>query len=150
MEVWLKNKQCRMIYNGKSWVQSASANQFSNASSTEFLRIEQWQEDLEVLGKTATTKSLVSHHSLVIAVNVWVIEEITGTASFAVGVKEDPSRYGDKLSVTKDTTSIGMTYHPITYYYDSPITITPNQMEFTGGVVRINVQYLKPKGAWSW
>jgi len=105
---------------------------------------------LELSGSAVTSQNLIPQYSLVIAVSIWVIEEITGTSSFAVGIKEDPSRYGDKLNLAKDTTNIGMTYHPISYYHDTPITITPNLMGFTGGTLRINVQYLKPKGSWPW
>ena len=122
----------------------------SDRTNSKYLKIEDWQEDLNLSGKVVSSKNIIPDHSLVIAVNIWVIEEITGVPSFTVGVKEDPSRYGDKLKPTKDTTNIGMTYHPITYYYDTPITIMPNQMEFKSGMVRVSVQYLKPRGSWGW
>ncbi|WP_342269933.1 DUF2793 domain-containing protein [Rickettsia endosymbiont of Orchestes rusci] len=45
---------------------------------------------------------------------VRVIEEITGTGSFGVGVAEDTKRYSNALAITKDTTNIGLTNHPLT------------------------------------
>ncbi len=159
MEVMVIEQTQKFTFVNNAWVpidsvgstasSSSKVNQKNNENNT-LLEIKQWQEDLEIKGKIVTSKNVIPHHSLVIAVNIWVTEEVSGTPSFAIGVKDDPSRYGDKLKANKDTTNIGMTYHPITYYYDTPITIMPNQMEFKGGVVRISVQYLQPKGSWGW
>jgi len=149
--VFSKNQWTPLGYPEQSYESKEQSNKnvkTSHKNKEQLLTIEQWEEDIAMSGKVITSKNIIPHHSMVIAVNIWVIEAITGVPSFAVGVKEDPSRYGDKLSVAKDTTNIGMTYHPVTYYYDSPVTIMPNQMEFTGGVIRVSVQYLKPKGAW--
>lgn len=157
MEVVILSEKQKFTFIEDKWMQlnstnisSHKSNEANHNANKNYLKIEQWEEDLNLLGKVVTSKNIIPHHSMVIAVNVWVIDAITGAPSFAVGVKEDPSRYGDKLSIAKDTTNIGMTYHPVTYYYDTPITIMPNQMEFTGGVVRVSVQYLKPKGSWKW
>jgi hypothetical protein len=155
MEVMVIDESQKFTFADNEWLPSNTENHKSDQANSdnktnEFLKIEHWQEDLNLLGKVAASTNVIPHHSLVIAVNVWVIEEITGAPSFAVGVKDDPSRYGDKLKANKDTTNIGMTYHPVTYYYDTPVTIVPNQMEFTGGVIRVSVQYINPKGSWGW
>lgn len=128
---------------------ASSSNKKNNANNAK-LEIKEWQEDLEITGKVVTSKNVIPHHSSVIAVNIWVLEGITGVPSFAIGVEEDPSRYGDKLSPAKDTTNIGMTYHPVTYYHDTHVTITPNKNEFKSGKIRVSVQYLKPQGSWPW
>jgi hypothetical protein len=155
MEVMVIDKKQKFTFADNEWVPSNIENHKSDQvnsdnKNNEFLKIEHWQEDLNLLGKVGASQNVIPHHSLVIAVNIWVIEEITGVPSFAVGVKDDPSRYGDKLKANKDTTNIGMTYHPVTYYYDTPITIVPNQMEFKGGKIKVSVQYLQPKGSWPW
>ncbi len=167
MEVMLKSTRVKLIYDGDAWIplgsiitdtpEESAKNTDTSAplslitkDTGEYLRVGHFQEDIKLLGKVVSTQNMLPDHSLVIAVNIRVLEEITGTPSFAIGVKEDPSRYGDKLRSSKDTTNIGMTYHPITYYYDTPITITPNQMEFTEGVIRVTAQYLKTRGPWIW
>ena len=153
MEVMVIDKKQKFTFIDNAWlplISLSSAEGGSNKTNNEFGGFQHWQEDLNLSGKIVNSKMLIPHHSLVIAVNAWVIEEIKGVPSFAVGVKDDPSRYGDKLRTNKDTTNIGMTYHPITYYYDTPITIMPNQMEFKGGKLRINVQYLNVRGPWKW
>lgn len=155
MEIMVIESRQKFIFIDNEWVPSNAGSNCSDKVNSDdpnnkHSTIEYWQEDLQLSGRVVSSKNVIPDHSSVIAVNIWVIEEITGSPSFAVGVKEDPSRYGDKLNVVKDTTNVGMTYHPVTYYYDTPITIMPNQMEFTGGIIRVSVQYLQPKREWSW
>lgn len=146
MDVIIKETQSRIIFDGNSWVPYGLITR----DSGEYLRVEHWQEDIALAGNSVSTVQVLPDHSSVIAINIIVLEDITGVPSFAVGVKDDPSRYGDRISVAKDTTNIGMSYHPITYYSNTPITFTPNEMEFTGGVVRVTAQYFKPRGPWNW
>jgi hypothetical protein len=159
MEVMVVDKKQKFTFVDNVWLPTTIGSYDSDqtgprkkdsSNTSDQLKIECWQEDINLSGKVINSKNVIPHHSLVIAVNIWVTEEIKGVPSFAVGVKDDPSRYGDKLRASKDTTNIGMTYHPITYYHDTPITITPNQMEFKSGVIRVSVQYLKPQGSWKW
>jgi hypothetical protein len=49
-----------------------------------------------------------------------------------------------------DSTNIGLTYHPVSYYSDTPLLLTPDAGSFTDGRVRINVQYLAFRGPWHW
>jgi hypothetical protein len=80
-----------------------------------------------------------------------VITAITGTVTtFGVGVSGDTSRYGNGIGKGQDSTNTGMSYHPVTYYSDTPVLLTPDSGSFSTGVVRINVQYLKPHGPWNW
>ncbi len=146
MDVTLKETQSRMIYNGNSWVSYGLITK----DTGEYLRVEHWQEDVQLLGKTVATSQVLPDRSSVMAVNIRVLEAVTGVPSFAIGVKDDPSRYGDKIGIAKDTTNIGMSYHPVTYYSNTPVMLTPNEMEFTGGVVRVTAQYFKPRGPWTW
>lgn len=153
MEVMVIEENKKFTFVDNQWLavlSESDSNKAKNNENATQVEIKQWIEDLEITGKVVTSKNVIPHHSSVIAVNIWVLEEITGVTSFAVGVEEDPSRYGDKLSLAKDTTNIGMTYHPVTYYHDAPITIMPNKNEFKSGKIRVSVQYLKPQGTWGW
>ena len=94
--------------------------------------------------------NLLINDAKCLAVNTWVIEPITGVANFSIGVKGEAGRYGSNISSAKDTTNVGMTNHPTTYYYNTPIIFTPSGGNFTGGVIRVSAQYFKPKGAWPW
>ncbi|MCC8467356.1 MAG: hypothetical protein LN589_01200 [Rickettsia endosymbiont of Eriopis connexa] len=56
----------------------------------------------------------------------------------------------NNLSITKDTTNIGLTNHPLTYWSDTAIRITADNNRFSAGAVHISLQLLKPHGAWNW
>jgi hypothetical protein len=159
MEVMVRSTRTKMVYDNNIWTPLESAAKDVNTinplkliskDTGEYLQIGHFSEDLKLAGKVTTTSNILPDHSLVIAVNIRVLENITGSPSFAVGVREDPSRYGDKINITKDTTNIGMSYHPVTYYHDTPIVITPDKDEFVTGLVRITAQYFKSRGAWDW
>ena len=36
------------------------------------------------------------------------------------------------------------------YYANTAIRLTANGGNFTGGVIRTTLQYLKPRGPWTW
>nr|WP_253308597.1 hypothetical protein [Rickettsia endosymbiont of Ceutorhynchus assimilis] len=108
------------------------------------------EEDVKLSEEYTDTTIKIPHHTYVIAVNIRVLEEIQGCSSFSVGVTEDAKRYGSNLSTAKDTTNIGLTNHPLTYWHDTPIRLTADNNNFISGLVKITVQLLKSHGSWHW
>lgn len=146
MDAVVESLDSRMAYDGSGWVPFGLIIK----DTGEYLRVQSWQEDVD-LSLTNATATNIPDRSSVIAVNTRVIEEVTGTVTtFGVGVSGDTSRYGNGIGKAVDSTNIGMSYHPVTYYSDAPVLLTPDAGSFTGGLVRINVQYLKPHGPWNW
>ena len=146
MDAVVEDIDSRMTYNGTTWV----AFNLIMKDSGEYLRVESWQEDVDVSTDSETTTDIPDRAS-VLAVNTRVITAITGTVTtFGVGVSGDTSRYGNGIGKGADSTNIGMSYHPVTYYSDTPVLLTPDSGAFSTGVVRINVQYIKPHGPWNW
>lgn len=146
MDAVVISQQTRIVYDGAGWMPFGLIMK----ENGEYLRIESWQEDVDLSSSNSTFTNIPARSS-VIAVNTRVISAIIGTVgSFGVGVSGDTSRYGNGIGVGKDSTNIGMSYHPVTYYGDTAILLTPDSGSFSTGVVRINVQYIKPHGPWNW
>lgn len=146
MDAVVESLDTRMAYDGAAWVPFGLIMR----DGGEYLRVLRWQEDVD-LSLTDETTLLIPNRSTVLAVNTRVIEEITGTVtSFGVGVSGDNSRYGNGIGTGQDSTNIGLTYHPVSYYSDTPVLLTPDAGSFSGGLVRINVQYLAFRGPWHW
>jgi hypothetical protein len=61
----------------------------------------------------------------------------------------DTTRYGNLIGIALDSTNIGIT-SPLAYYANTAIRLTANGGNFTGGVIRTTMQYLKPRGPWTW
>lgn len=118
--------------------------------SGEYLQVRRWQDDVDLSSTTQTTLN-IPDRSTVLAVNTRVITALTGTVgSFGVGVSGDTSRYGNGIGTAADSTNIGLTYHPVSYYADTPVLLTPDSGAFTGGAVQNNVQHLTFRGGWNW
>ncbi len=146
MDAFVESTDSRMAYDGSGWVPFGLIMQ----DSGEYLRVERWQEDVDLSSATQTTTN-IPNRATVLAVNTRVITAITGTVtSFGVGVSGDTSRYGNGIGTAQDSTNVGLTYHPVSYYSDTPLVLTPDSGSFTAGTVRINVQYLTFRGPWNW
>jgi len=146
MDAVVESLDSRMAYDGSAWVPFGLIMR----DGGEYMRVLSWQDDVD-LSLDDETAMLIPNRSTVLAVNTRVIEEVTGTVtSFGVGVSGDNSRYGNGIGTGADSTNIGLTYHPVSYYSDTPLLLTPDAGSFSGGLVRINVQYLAFRGPWHW
>ncbi len=146
MDAVVESLDSRMAYDGSSWIPFGLIMK----DTGEYLRVEHWQEDVTVSSANIDTTLVLPDRNSVMAVNVRVLTEITGATSFSVGISGDTARYGSGIGVGQDSTNIGMTYNLITYYADTPIKLTSSGGSFTAEVVRVTVQYFKPRGPWSW
>jgi hypothetical protein len=146
MDVIIDSLNERMIFNGTGWVPFGLLMK----DTGEYLRVGHLQEDVSVTGNDSDTVAIIPDRSLVIAVNVRALTAVTGASSMDIGVAGDAGRYGTGIGIAQDSTNIGMTYHPVSYYADTSIKLTAGGSAFTGGVVRVTAQYLKPQGPWSW
>ncbi len=146
MDAVVEDIDSRMAWSGTEWMPFGLIMK----DTGEYLRVESWQDDVDVSTDTETAIDIPDRAS-VLAVNTRVITAITGTVTtFGVGVSGDTSRYGNGIGKGADSTNIGMSYHPVTYYSDTPVLLTPDSGSFSTGLVRINVQYIKPHGPWNW
>lgn len=146
MDAVVESLDSRITFNGSAWVSFSLIMQ----DSGEYLRILRWEEDIDLSAATQSTK-VIPNRSTVLAVNTRVITALTGTVgSFGVGVSGDTSRYGNGIGTGQDSTNVGLTYHPVSYYSDTPLDLTPDSGSFATGVVRVNVQYITFRGPWNW
>lgn len=145
LSLWVESREMRYVFTGTQW-QPEGMFWHSNGS---YLRVEELTETKTLTGSTATSAIQIPDKALVIAVNLRVTQAITGVSSFGIGVVGDPLRYGNGIGTSLDTTNIGMSYNPITYYSPTPLVITPASGSFTAGKVSLQVLYLKPRGPWN-
>ncbi len=146
MDVVNEADDTRYIFNGTAWVPYA----LLQYDSGEYLRVGHKEEEVTLSGATTSSTITIPDRAMVIAVNSRVTLAITGASSFSVGVTGDATRYGNALGIALDTTNIGMSYNPISYYADTTVLFTANGSSFTAGKVKVTLQYLLPHGPWSW
>lgn len=147
LDVVNEDDDTRYAYDGSAWVPFGLLMK----DTGEYLRVEHLQEDIAGLSGASVNSTIqIPDRGLVIAVNVRVTTAITGATSFDVGISGDTTRYGTGIGVALDSTSVGMSLYPTTYYAATPIVLTAGGSNFSGGDVRLTVQYLKPRGPWNW
>lgn len=167
LEVTLDSNGNKYRFDGNNWVESSALssalpqqmqpsqsqvanNILINKDTGEYLKVEHLQEDVVLQGAYTNTRIQIPHHAIVIAVSVRVLQAISGTDSFSIGVEEDIAKYGGNLGAGQDTTNLGLTNHPLTYWQDTPIRLTATNGRFTAGKIKVTIQLLKPHGPWNW
>ncbi len=146
LKLWNETTDEYVMFDGTNWVSEGLLLK----ETGEYLRVEHKTEDVTVnTGAFKDTTIQIPDRAIVLAVNVRVITAITGATSFGIGVVGDTTRYGNLIGIALDSTNIGIT-SPLAYYANTSIRLTANGSNFTGGVIRTTMQYLKPRGPWTW
>jgi hypothetical protein len=146
LKLWNETTDEYVMFDGTNWVSEGLLLK----ETGEYLRVEHKTEDVTVnTGAFKDTTIQIPDRAIVLAVNVRVMTAITGATSFGIGVAGDTTRYGNLIGTALDSTNIGIT-SPLAYYANTAIRLTANGGNFTGGVIRTTMQYLKPRGPWTW
>ena len=74
------------------------------------------------------------------AVGSRTVTAITGAPSYDVGVSGNTTQFGGSLSVSAGATNFGA-IGPMAFYSATSIVITATSGSFTGGAVRIAIEY---------
>jgi hypothetical protein len=99
------------------------------------------EEEAVCSGASVTTSIAIPARAIVLAVSVRSTEAITGASSFDCGIASEPAKFGGALGIAPGSTNIGV-IGPTAFYADTPIMLTANGGNFTGGKVRVAIQYL--------
>lgn len=144
LRLWNETADEYYVYDGAAWVPDSLLLK----ETGEYLRVEHKTEDVTVSsGAFKDTTIFIPDRSIVLTVNVRVLTAVTGATSFGVGVAGDTTKFGNLIGIGVDSTNIGI-IGPTAYYANTPIRLTANGGNFTGGVIRTTMQYLRPRGPW--
>jgi hypothetical protein len=146
MDAVVEALDTRMAYDGSGWVPFGLIMK----DTGEYLRVGHQQEDVTVdSGSSKDTTIEIPSRSILLTVNVRVLTAVTGVSSFDVGIAGETGKFGGSIGIGQDSTNIGV-IGPTAFYSDTPVRLSANGSDFTGGVIRTTMQYLKPKGPWTW
>lgn len=136
-----------LIHDGENWasVSDAGSCVISPAGAATTLTLIEGEHELE-LGSTSETSFLIPDRAVVLGVTGIVTETITGAISWKLGVADDPTRYGSGIGAMKDATVIGVSGTPCAYYGATPLRLTAEGGDFTGGKVRLAIHCLELTG----
>lgn len=100
------------------------------------------EQEVVVSGAFTDTGIVLPARSIVLAVSTRTTLAITGATSYDCGEAGGvTNKFGGTLGIALNATNIGV-IGPTAYYADTPVRLTANGGSFTGGRVRVAIQYL--------
>ena len=94
-------------------------------------------------GASVTSAITIPNRAIVLGVSTRTVTLITGATSFDCGISGQTSKFGGSLGIASGSTNVGV-IGPQAFCNATPIVLTANGGNFTGGAVRIAIHYLLP------
>lgn len=137
------NSSTMLRYTGSAWEEPPVGSFLSLTANGAGVKLSSIEEELTSLsGATVTSSAAFPNQSLMLSVSLRVTTSITGATSFDCGDSGSTSRFGGSLGISAGTTNQG-TIGPTGNYASTPVVLTANGGNFTGGDVRIALHYLE-------
>ncbi len=94
-------------------------------------------------GASVASTVTIPNRAIVLGVSTRTVTAITGATSFDCGISGETSKFGGSLGIAAGSTNVGV-IGPQAFYSVTPIVLTANGGNFTGGAVRTAIHYLLP------
>ena len=149
--VWDQSADELLVYYSGSWstfsaalggLAQAPSVDVSKAASGATTGLSTLGETLSGLsGPTVTSSIVIPDRSICLGVSVKTTTSITGATSFDCGISGEVSKFGGSLGIASGSTNKGV-ISPEAFYSDTPVVLTANGSDFTGGAVEIAIHLL--------
>ena len=145
LTVWVIDENLRYIHRSGVWVIDGMV---ARADGSYFRGSSIYVEEVGLTGSPHTTSLVIPTRVTVFGVYTRVTEVITGGASsIAIGISGQTSKFGSGIGVGVDNTNEGI-ISPEATYSTATVIITPNSGSFTGGNVKLWLNYIDGRGGW--
>lgn len=94
-------------------------------------------------GASVTSAIAIPNRAIVLGVSTRAVTAITGATSFDCGISGETSKFGGSLGIAAGSTNVGV-IGPQAFYAATPVVLTANGGNLSGGAVRIAIHYLLP------
>ncbi len=126
----------RLFDGAGAWVSPLAASAHRGMVSAGVL-----EQDVYLFGASVGTTIAIPNRAVVLGVSTRTLETISGATSYNCGTAAEPSKFGGALGVVAGNTNSGV-IGPTAYYAATPVVLTAVGGTFTGGTVRVAIQYL--------
>jgi len=142
-----------LVWTGSAWTgldaamglltRAASVRVASGAagSATDIVVAEELLSGLS--GASVTSTVAIPNRAIVLGVSTRTTTAITGATSYNCGISGETSKFGGGLGIATGSTNVGV-IGPQAFYAATPIILTAQGGNFTGGAVRLSIHYLLP------
>lgn len=138
---WDASRGGHLLFDGTAWIADALAVSAGGAALTG--RVLEFDHDVTPGPSNATTVEIPAF-AQVLGVTGRVVEAVTGAGltGWRLGVAGSDNRYGSGLGASANSYALGVTGTPVTYYADTPLLISAEGGDFTGGRLRLAISHL--------
>lgn len=91
-------------------------------------------------GASVDSSVVIPDRTIVLGVSTRTVTAITGATSYGCGIAGQTTKFGGSLGVAAGSTNAGV-IGPEAFYADTPIRLTADGSDFTGGAVRLAIHY---------
>jgi len=99
------------------------------------------EEEVTVSGPTTSTAIVIPARSIVLGVSTRTTVAVAGATSYGCGVSGDATKFGGSLGVALNASNIGV-LGPTAFYSDTPVLLTADGADFSGGKVRVSIHLI--------
>ena len=140
---WVEDEAKAYRYTSSSW-SPLGADPIVTSPNGAFLEMGINEEELTGLsGASVATSIVIPARCVLLGVSTRTTTTIAGATSYDCGpTGGSASAYGGSLGIAAGSTNIGV-IGPTAFYSDTTVTLTANGGNFTGGAVRVSIQYIQ-------
>jgi hypothetical protein len=147
---WIEDEALAVVWTGSAWTPWADAvGLLAQAAAVIVAKgpqgygtgMEVKEQTLTASGASVDSTIVIPNRAICLGVSSRVLTAITGAASFDCGIAGEVSKFGGSLGIAAGSTNIGV-IGPTAFYANTPIRLTANGGNFTGGSVRIAIHLL--------
>jgi hypothetical protein len=146
--VWVEDEATLLVRTGGAWIALDAALGLVKPGTDVTLalgpggaatRLTIAEETLTGLsGPTVTSSVAIPARAIALCVSTRTTAAITGATSYDCGIAGSPSKFGGSLGTAAGASNIGIIW-PEAFWADTPVVLTANGGDFTGGAVRIAI-----------
>lgn len=125
-----------LVHSGAGWASALAVSPFGASIGLAIA-----EQEVTLAGASVDTTIVIPTRAIVLAVSTRTTEALTGATSYNCGVAGDPSKFGGSLGAALGASNVGV-IGPTAYYADTPIRLTAVGGNFSGGKVRVAIQYI--------
>ena len=140
---WVNDENATVVWTGSAWIlETATPAVVSpNGASLQMEIAEQLLSGLS--GASVATTIVIPNRCVLLGVSTRTVTAITGATSYRCGPTGGTvDSYGNLLGIAPGSTNIGV-IGPTAFYTDTTVTLTATGGNFTGGAVRVSIQYIQ-------
>lgn len=138
--VWIEDEQRMVVFTQGGWTDLIAQPPAPLYGSTTGL--ETVEDEVSLSGAFMLANIQIPDRSIVLAVSIRVVAEISGATAFEVGTETETSKFGGMLGTNSGDTNVGV-IGPTAYYANTPLQITAIGGDFSQGTVHLALHIIK-------